>query len=489
MRERIEAFLRKIERAQYEALAGIAERPALAAVYDDYRSVFVPASFEVVEPPGDGALEDRRRAYLREFLAMAIEGYESRDREDAFLAAEAAAVVEVDGEAIPYREIPVRIHRETDRRKRAALEAGRLGVVTERLNPILQETIEASHAVASRLLGTTYDRYCEELARVSFEALEAKTSALLDATRDLHEDLLRHYVRRALPGVKRDELKTHDLARMLYGEEFKPQFPAPEMVGRITGMVSAMGLDLLAGGRIELDLEDRPTKSPRAFCSAIRVPEEVKLVLRPHGGYDDYTTFLHELGHALHFANVDRRQPMEFRLLGDNGVTEGYAIGFDHIVQIPAFLRSVMDMGRPEEFLRFIAFRELVMLRRYCAKFAYERSLHREGPSPERAAEYAERLTEATGAQAPAALYLDDVDPHFYCIRYLRAWMLAGALHRTLRDRYDEDWFHNPAAGPFFRELWAIGQAEPAETLARERLGLGDLDFEPLLAMVEEHLA
>jgi hypothetical protein len=41
-------------------------------------------------------------------------------------------------------------------------------------------------------------------------------------------------------------------------------------------------------------------------------------------------TLLHELGHALHFANMRRALPFEFRWLGDNSVTEGYAMLFDH---------------------------------------------------------------------------------------------------------------------------------------------------------------
>ena len=67
--------------------------------------------------------------------------------------------------------------------------------------------------------------------------------------------------------------------------------------------------------------------------------------------------------------------------------------------------------------------------------------------------------------------------------------MLAGTLHQVLRDRFDVDWFCNPAAGPFLEELWAIGQSEPAEMLARERLGVEELTFGPLLEMVEGHLA
>lgn len=290
-----------------------------------------------------------------------------------------------------------------------------------------------------------------------------------------------------MPGTQRAELRGHDLARLLYGSEYLTAFEGDRMVPRISGMIEAMGLDPLAGGRIEYDLAERPTKTPRAFCSPIRIPDEVKLVLRPLGGYDDYATFLHELGHALHFAHMDAELPLEFRRLGDNGVTEGHAITLDHLMLLPAFHRRVVGIGDPTEFLRFAAFRELVMLRRYSAKFAYERSLHRIGPEPGLATEYAERLSRATGVEVPEALYLDDVDPRFYCIRYLRAWMMSGALHAELRERYDDDWFLNPRTGEFLLELWSKGQSEPVETLV-EWVGVESLSFDPLLRMVHELL-
>ncbi|CAN5161559.1 hypothetical protein BH18GEM1_BH18GEM1_16490 [soil metagenome] len=423
---------------------------------------------------------------MREFLAEGIEGHRTRDLMDACLAAEASISVKVGGESIGYRRLPVLIRQEGDRDRRAALEAGRLSVIAETLNPLLLDTIEKCHGVAGELLGTTYDAYCEQLAGVDFDTLEEEVSAFLAGSRDMLSDLLAYYVRRGLPGVRPDDLRTHDLVHLLYGPDFHALFPTERMIERVAGCVASMGLDLTAGGRIKLDLEDRPTKAPRAFCAPIRVPEEVMLVLQPHGGHDDYATFLHELGHALHFANVDANQPVEFRHLGDYGVTEGYAMTLDHLMQVPEFLRGVVGIDSPDDFLRFSAFRELVMLRRYAAKFLYERSLHSLGPSEGRAAEYAERLTEATGARTPPVLYLDDVDPHFYCIRYVRAWMLAGTLHAALRERFDVDWFVNPRTGAFLADLWSLGQALPAERLAQERLGVERLSFEPLLEMVHE---
>ena len=49
---------------------------------------------------------------------------------------------------------------------------------------------------------------------------------------------------------------------------------------------------------------------------------------------------MHELGHALHFAYARAELPFEYRWLGDNSVTEGYAMLFDHRMQDARLARS-----------------------------------------------------------------------------------------------------------------------------------------------------
>ncbi|HET6361210.1 MAG TPA: hypothetical protein VFH11_04055 [Gemmatimonadota bacterium] len=488
MRAEIDAFLEALERAEWMALSGRADAAGVEAIYDRYASLFEPDAFHAVEPPEGDSRDALRRAHLREFLAEGIEGHRTRDLRDAYLVTEAAAVVEVNGERIPYRRMPVRIRQESERSARMELDRARLKVIEKELNPISLETTLRKHEVAQELLDTDYDEYCERLSGIDFDELESRTTALLAETADPYDDLLAHFGRRALPGVDLRGMWTHDLSRLFHGEEFAPLFPGESMVPSIERMVSAMGLDLTAGGRIELDIEERPSKTPRAFCATIRIPDEVKLVLQPYGGHDDWSTFLHELGHALHFANVDPEQPLEFRRMGDNGVTEGWAMTFDHLMLLPSFLRRVAGIRDPEPYLRFAAFRELAALRRYSAKLSYERSLHGDGPEPARADEYATRLSNATRARTPRELWIEDVDPHFYCVRYLRAWMFAGAVHAELRDRYDVDWFLNPRSGPFLAELWALGQEGRVEDLARERLGVELLGFGPLMEMIDERI-
>ncbi|MBW7933791.1 MAG: hypothetical protein H3C62_09315 [Gemmatimonadaceae bacterium] len=223
----------------------------------------------------------------------------------------------------------------------------------------------------------------------------------------------------------------------------------------------------------------------------MRIPDEVYLVLRPHGGQNDWTTMMHELGHALHFANMGRDLPFEFRWLGDNSVTEGYAMLFDHRLQDRGWLMRYTALGKQDlpRYLRAAGFEELQFLRRYCAKLIYEVELHA-GSTPWASLPdlYVETLSAATGFRYQRADAFLDVDPRFYAARYLRAWQLQAALNDVLREQFNEDWWRNPQAGPWIEaELFGHGQRELATEQA-ERIGAGALSFGPLVRAIESLL-
>ena len=64
---------------------------------------------------------------------------------------------------------------------------------------------------------------------------------------------------------------------------------------------------------MHLDLDARPSKSPRAFCAPIEVPGKVMLVIQPIGGKDDWEALFHEAGHTEHYAHMSADLPMEAR--------------------------------------------------------------------------------------------------------------------------------------------------------------------------------
>jgi hypothetical protein len=140
--------------------------------------------------------------------------------------------------------------------------------------------------------------------------------------------------------------------------------------------LAGLGLDLSAQGNVHLDTESRPTKSPRAFCSPVRVPDEVYLVISPVGGHEDFAALFHEGGHTEHYANTEPGLPFEFRHLGDNGVTESFAFLLEGLVADPHWLRARAPEADPEAVASQARAVRLMFLRRYFTKLGYELELH-----------------------------------------------------------------------------------------------------------------
>lgn len=485
LRARAEAFTVDLNRAYYEALAGLRDEPDLPGVYARHAGLFTRERVASVREAGSAERDPelaRRLAFLEEFLASGYEEERGKEADERFLAEEAAAVVHGAGESVPYRGLRVVLRNTADRERRRELERAGLEV-TGMLQPYLRESLEAAHAAAAELGGADYVAWRARLSGFDVDGLLQKTARVLAETEAAWLDLLDHYARREL-GLRRSELESHDLVWLLRGDRFDADFPAAGMVPTAGRMAGGMGLDVTAEGRIAFDLDARPHKSSRAFCSPIRVPDEVKLVVLPAGGADDYRALMHELGHALHYGYVDPEAPFEFRVLGDNSITEAFAAAFDHCLMLPGWLRDVQGIDRPRDLVLLHWFEELFLLRRYAAKLSYELALHAAGPKPEMAERYADELTSATAIPAPPERFLEDVDPRFYCVSYLQAWMLAASLHRALRERFDVDWYRNPATGPWLRGLFARGQRDTPDELAR-LLGVEALDFDTLLAWME----
>jgi oligoendopeptidase F len=282
-------------------------------------------------------------------------------------------------------------------------------------------------------------------------------------------------------GLRLGQLRRHDVMHLMRAKEFDRHFPGGRMMNNISGFMGKMGIDIRTQNNIVFDLDIRANKSPRAFCSPVRIPDEVYLVIYPRGGEDDYTAFLHELGHALHFSHIKNDLEFEFKWYGDSSVTEGFAMTFDHLTMNPVWLNNVLGLNdsTAEDYLRHKALNELIMLRRYAAKINYELKLNETAGLEDKKELYTEIFSETTGINYSHENYLLDVDPNFYCARYLRAWMFQSNLHNLLRDTNDCNWFEKPASGEFLMKMWSSGQKYNAEELMSLN-GRQSLTMEPV---------
>ena len=319
-----------------------------------------------------------------------------------------------------------------------------------------------------------------ELRGIDLGALAEQTRAFLAATEGIYPELVEPELQSVL-GFGLSETRRADLARFFRAPALDGAFAAARLIPSFTETMSELGLDLETQPNIILDTEQRPTKTSRAYCAPVRVPQEVYLVVPRVGGREDFAALFHEGGHAQHYANMAADLPVEYRYLGDNSLTESFAFLLEHVTEDPLWLADSLSAA-PEPIVAHVRAVRLYFLRRYCAKLAYELELHGPGAEltemPDR---YVELLGGATAVPWPAESWLDDVDGGFYVAAYLRAWALEARWRAALRSRFGDRWFAEPAAGDWLTGLWREGQRRSAEELLAETTG-EELRFEALAA-------
>lgn len=493
-----QAFTEEISRESYLAHSGHKAVAEFKPIYDKYAHVLgeeaLALTLESFKGTAKGTEEHRSASLLLEWQLDSQASRSLAELDEREIAWESSAVIETsDGTRIQYQAAAIAIANEKDRKKRLALDVARAELVEREHAPIRLERLQREKDYIESLgIAPSYNAAFEEITGVSLAGLAAECAAFLRDTQAMWDETLPHYLKKSL-GITPAEATRSDALALLRASEYDAAFPGDSLQESVSRQLREMNIDPTAGGRIIYDLGDREGKRARAFCAPTRVPEEVYLVLRPHGGQSDYTTLLHEAGHALHFANVRHDYPFEYRWLGDNSVTESYAMLFDHRMQDRGWLLRYTEIGpgNVEKFLRLAGFEELHYLRRYCAKLIYEVDAYGDDVDWKDLPDiYVETLTRATNFQYRAADAFVDFDPRYYSTRYLRAWQLQAVLDETLVSRFDVDWYRNPAAGPWMiGDLWAEGQRETAEELAARVAIIGEkLSFGPLIRNIEKLL-
>ncbi len=483
----VETFAGERGEAEYANLAGLRAELDLASVYQRHAGLFSPAAIDGLRQAAAGTGPAAGRA--QRLLGFAVAGHleqAAAPLTDRIAAAESTAVVVWRRERIGYRRASIRIAEISDRTERNALDE-RYRLAIEAINPLREERWLILHGQARTLGAADYVALMAETSGLDPEALAAGASAFLTESETLYYAALRRYL--ALIEIEGGDATKADLSHLLRGRSWDHYFDSARLTEVLARTLTGLGIELAAQDGITLDFEPRPAKSPRAFCVPVRVPGDVRLIVQPRGGHDDFGSALHEMGHLQHFAHISARLDPADRYVGDESVTEGWAFLFQYLLAEPEFL--AVELRMPADaipgWLDFSAFRKLYFLRRYAAKLLYELRLHRGGETAVHRAEYAGLLGLLTGVRTPDAGYLADVDDGLYAARYLRAWQAEASLSTGLRDRFGAAWWRSPQAGAFLRELWSAGLGPSAEDVVAS-LGYDHLDWRPVLRQIRAQL-
>ena len=452
-----------------------------AAIVARYAGLFSREQVDaLLEQEDDASGDVRERLYrLRKTCEAGIIAAELAERDDALENAILAARVSWQGDELPLRAAQAKLavlSGYAEREQLGELQALKSAEFNdERLDLIRTgEELEAEITGDADPIART-----EEEKQISLRDLERALADASDRATASWERMRATWFERLL-GPERDDVPSS--AHVSWIRRLSPlesTYTKERSVEVCMDTLSRLGFDLENDPNVRLDLEDRPQKSPRACVIASDPPTIVHLITRAQGGLHDYQAFLHEAGHALHYAGVDPSLDYTFRKISrDHALTEIYSYIVEAITREPGWHEHYF--GAPEN-AEAPVFLEALLYRRYTAKLQFELEFWSDFPDGAGGEQYSKRLTDATGIRYRPDAFLSDMDAGFYSADYLRAWIRSSQLRTYLVREIGEDWWRNPKTGDFLRELWREGTKPSSEEIAA-RIGFEPLDTGPLIA-------
>jgi hypothetical protein len=483
--ERLARYLFERSEEGRAVRVGEKETSDQAAIVERYRDLFTPSQLDALRRAEADAADDRELLYrLRKTCESGIVAAELAAREDELENAILAARIPWRGEELPLRTAQAKLAVLSEYRERDELGALHQAE-NARFNDERLELLTASETLEAELTGiaSAIERNEEEKG-ISLHELERELDAASKRSAGAYDALRERWFERLL-GPERESVPTSNHTSYLRRlSPLEATYTKERSVEVCVATLRNLGFEIESIAGIRLDLDDRPQKSPRACVIASDPPHVVHLITRAQGGLHDYQAFLHEAGHALHYAGCDPRLPYTFRKISrDHALTEIYSYIVEAISREPGWHAEHFGLSDEQalENAEATGFLEALLFRRYAAKLQFELAFWERFPEDGgTAAGYSERLTSATGIRYPAENFLTDMDAGFYSADYLRAWIRSAQLRRHLIAEIGDDWWRRPETGERLRELFREGTRPTSEEIAA-RIGFEPFDTGPLL--------
>lgn len=211
---------------------------------------------------------------------------------------------------------------------------------------------------------------------------------------------------------------------------------------------------------IHIDGEAREGKFSSPVCFGVRIPGDVRVLYQRTTPVGDYESFYHEMGHAVHFASVDKARAFHERRLIQNGVAEIFSTLFEELSMDPLYLKE--DIGLSDDIIAEVErrrrFMELYFLTFYGAnsmhKIRFWKDALHEDLSRADAA-YAELTERYMGVRVPGIYWqthhvmsMSDM----YAPSYLLANIRKSEMIRLLKEKFGRAWWRERGAGAWLRD-------------------------------------
>jgi hypothetical protein len=482
-RTQLEEFEQRLNRELYARYSGLGDQENLAAVYSDYSDLFSIESVQEVQSElkiTSESFSSRRRSLkkIHEFLIDQRLDYRAGALTQEMERFAAEQTVSWEGKKVALSQMPSLFRLERDAIKRRKLSE-LYGAALRDAEGILRDKFALLRSTAAGLGFGSYLEAREYVTGVDYARLLDSVDEVLARLEDGYLERLRVSIEATL-GIALQEAGSWDIAHWRMLNDPAQFFAGNNLLRVHAATLSDLRIRPEIPDAIAFDLDIKPQKRVRPCCIPIRVPQEIKVVMCPEDGSDQYAALLHESGHAHHFAWTSSSLPAEDRLWGDRALSEAYGFLFEHVLLDPHWLARTLSFVKSREFLRFQFLYRVFLVRRYAGKLRFALKLCREESLDEISDAYAETMRSYTGLRHQPESWMEAVSDGLEAADYLRGWILECMLREYLCRRYGSAWMQSRSAGGFLKEIWETGFLYRADELGQE-IDIGSLDPQILM--------
>ncbi len=456
--------------------------PLPAGALAEHPALLKRESLELLTVAAARHPESRPLQLLRQQLSTLQIAREAGAALDALERARAQLAFPVEGQERSERDLDRLLTDEPSAQKRAAIALVEAKAARALAPLVLQRDAAVEQALSTLNLGS-WSALVERAHGMPVAALAELAEKTLAGTESIAARAVQSTAVRNI-GVTADRLRRSDLARLVRSAPADAEFPTRRAWAATKEVFRELGI--APPEALRVDEEPSPSKGARPLALLVDPPLDVRLSLRPTGGFEEQRATLHEGARAVGGA-LSRAPAWELLQLGDGAAAEGAAQLFEELAGDPDWLRATTQLrGEPlDDLVHTQAVRRLLSARRAAALVLFE-VRRREGPrtAEAQAALYRRLLQRATFAvlsDDDAARWAVEADPFLHSAVPLLGALLGAQLEKP-------SWWKSPETAAALRKLWSGGRSMTA-TEAVRALGLTALDPAALAAAADAQVA
>ncbi|MBW2567600.1 MAG: hypothetical protein JRE24_12195 [Deltaproteobacteria bacterium] len=426
--------------------------------YDGFYDIVEPRVIKKLRPSGTSTRQRQRvfHSLLGHYLQSQISPYEN----ELFTLMRGAAA-HVDGEKIYFKDT--------------------LSWCQKRSNLQKRKMIEKESSSLCKFLMPFAIEYCCDKKQVDYEAYVSELPEILRETDTLYFEAMEAWAKKSL-GVPLRELNRFDAIYLLGLGEFDHLFPNQIPMSNHLDFFDQWEIKVKKIPGLVLDTNHSPKKGAQAMSFALRIPDEIHVVMNPQGGWIDLETLFHEMGHALgHTFTSPDLSSWEKDFFTSNTLSETYSFLLQNMCFSPLFLERQLGLSSREieEISFYKVLKDLSVFRRYVGKFLAEFEMFKKNEIADGEI-YAQLLEECTGFSYRPETHLFDLVPEFYALDYVISWMAEATMEKALVQTLGHDWMFKPEAGKILKDWWWCGNQYELDEFFINK-GIGPIDHRDIV--------